>query len=574
MKKKQTIVNRNPLTWVKDAWLLAKPYWISDDKYKALSLIAVIILFNFLMVGMAVLVNQWYKNLYTAIQHYDRAQFIHLIIKFCGLAALNILFAILAYYFRKILEIRWRKWLTHYYLDDWLQDKAYYKTRFLPQIIDNPDQRLSEDINAFIILCLDLTLGLITSLVTLASFFMILWHLSGDWKFSLGTQTVVVIHGYMVWVAFIYAVVGTYVTFKIGKPLIKLDFQQQAYEADFRFNLMRVREYGENIAFYDGESREKDGLTTNFNKLVNNFVAIIYRQLKIDIFGVGYKQIALIFPLVIAAPRYFAKTISLGDLMQISSAFGRVQDALSYFIGAYSSLSGWRAVMDRLYGFQLAIADANKLDTIVKQPGPSYLQIKNLTICLPTLETLTQPITITLNSGDRLLIKGCSGSGKTTLLRTLAGLWHFASGEIYQQPRLTSLFIAQKPYLPIGSLKSALCYPQTNTLPSDAELNALLKGCNLSHLIPQLLEDADWANILSLGEQQRIAFCRILITKPNLIYLDEATSALDEETEELFYQTLIKSLPASVIVSIGHRSTIRKWHNQELNFNHLTARAS
>ncbi|MCC2644325.1 MAG: transporter ATP-binding protein [Burkholderiales bacterium] len=568
--KRQSTSNRSPLIWIKDAWFLARPYWTGPDKYKATALITVVIIFNLLMVATSVVFNKWNNAFYNTLQNFDKVKFYQLIIKFCFIAIFSITCAVLAYYFRKILEIRWRRWLTAYYLDKWFQSKAYYKTKFLSQVSDNPDQRISDDINSFIVLVMELSLGLINAIVTLCSFSVILWTLSGSLKFMLSYYHIV-IPGYMLWVAILYALIGTYITFKIGRPLIKLDYQQQAYEADFRFGLMRIREHSENIAFYNGETQEKIILTNRFTNVVNNFVSIIYRQLKIDIFGIGYGRVANIFPILVAAPRYFAKVIQLGDLMQIANAFGHVQGALSYFINAYSSLSGWRATMDRLYGFLLTIENAEKLDGLNIQTNNSYLRLDKVGIKLPNGNPLAKNISFDLNSGDCLLIKGRSGSGKTTLLRTIASLWPFANGNIYQKNNLHSIFITQKPYLPIDTLKNAICYPQTQSLPNDAKINGLLVKCSLGNLNNRLNDLASWSDILSIGEQQKIAFCRILINKPDIIYLDEATSALDEETEELMYSLIKSELPQSVIVSVGHRSTIAKWHNHTLDFNKLIA---
>jgi vitamin B12/bleomycin/antimicrobial peptide transport system ATP-binding/permease protein len=568
--KRQSTFNRNPIIWVKDAWFLARPYWQSPDRFKAITLIIVVIILNLLMVGASVAANKWYNKFYDAIQNFDIKSFYHQLVIFGIIAFSNIAFGVLAYYFRKILEIRWRRWLTTYYMDKWFQGKSYYKTNFLSEISDNPDQRISEDTNSFIVLFLDLTLGFITSVVSLCSFSVILWTISGPLKFMLGSYHIV-IPGYMLWAAILYAIVGTYITFKIGKPLIKLDYQQQAYAADFRFGLMHVREYSESIAFYNGEPQEKAELNKRFNNVVNNFVSIIYRQLKINIFGIGYAQLAIIFPFIVTAPRYFAKVIKLGDVMQIASAFGSVQDALSYFINAYTSLSGWRAVMDRLYGFQLAIENAEKLDGLNIQTGGNYITLNKVAINLPNGNPLACDINFDLSSGDSLLIKGRSGSGKTTLLRTIAGLWHFAKGDIYQKTNLRSIFITQKPYLPISTLKNSICYPLTDNLPDDLSLRELMAKCSIAHLASRLHDYTDWGNTLSVGEQQRIAFCRILINKPDIIYLDEATSALDEETEELMYNLIKTALPKSVIVSVGHRSTVAKWHNQILDFNKLVA---
>ena len=566
--KTQTTLNRRPILWIKDCISLAKPFWVSSEKYKAIVLITLVIALNLAQVGMTVLINKWYNGFYNALQNFNKTVFNSFIIKFCFLAFTAITFSVLAYYFRKLLEIRWRKWLVNYYINRWFSHKAFYKTKFLNQISDNPDQRISEDINAFIILTLDLSLGFLNSVVTLFSFVIILWTLSGNWGFTISGHHFT-IYGYMVWAALLYAIFGTYITFKIGKPLIRLDYQQQAYEAGFRYSLVRVRENSESIAFFNGEEMERNNLMHKFKLVFNNFVGIIYRQMKIDIFGVGYAQIAIIFPFVVAAPRYFAKIIKLGDVMQISSAFGRVQGAMSYFINAYTSLSGWRATMDRLLGFQKAVDQTANLNGLEIKSGNNILELKNVVLSLPDGQILAKNISFTLNNADRLLVKGRSGCGKTTLLRTIARLWHFAKGEINQKPHTTSLFIAQKPYIPIENLAFAVSYPKTQHLPSDIEIKQILIDCKLDNLVDKLAEINDWSNVLSLGEQQRIAFCRILINKPDVVYLDESTSALDEETENELYKLIVDRLPNTVIVSVTHHSSVAKWHNQVLDFNKL-----
>lgn len=568
--KDKTTYNRKPIQWLKDAWHLAKPYWVSEERYKAYALISAVIILNLAYVYITVLANSWYNSFYDALQRYDKALFVPLVIKFAWIAFFNVLFQLVSFYIRKYLEIGWRRWLTDKYIKSWLSNQSYYKTRFTKPI-DNPDQRISEDINSFIGLTLDLSLGLITSLVSLFSFVTILWQLSGVFNFHLFGHGWG-IHGYLVWLAVLYAGVGTYITFKIGRPLIKLNFQQQAYEADFRFGLLRVREYSEDIAFYQGEQQEKTGLTRKFHNVVDNFMRVVKRTLKINGFNFVYGQTSVLFPLLICVPRYLSKAITLGALMQITSAFGRVQDALSYFLDAYTSLAGWRAVMDRLFGFQESVANAANLSGIEKEFGTNYIAVNNLSLSLPkTNQVLVSGINFTLNSGDRLLIKGKSGCGKTTLLRSLAGLWPFAAGSISQNPEKIELFIAQKPYIPNISLRHAVCYPLIHNLPEDEVIKATLRECGIAYLAKRLDETADWGKILSLGEQQRVAFCRIMLNSPDIIYLDEATSALDEEMEQHLYQLLIEKLPLSVIVSVGHRSTLRQWHNQELNFNDLVS---
>jgi putative ATP-binding cassette transporter len=558
---------RKPIQWLKDSWHLARPYWTSEEKWRAIALVSIVIVFNLLTVYMSVLFNKWNNSMYDSLQSFEAHKFYQLMIKFGFLAFFYILFQIVSYYFRKVLEIRWRRWMTNSYLSNWLSHKAYYKTRFIADYVDNPDQRISEDINSFIGTSLGLTLGFISNIVSLFSFVFILWGLSGALSFTVFAHKIS-IPGYMVWVALLYAIVGTYITFKIGKPLIKLNFRQETLEANFRFGLMRVREYGENIAFYQGEKEEKQSLTTKFSDLVSNFFSIVYRQMKIDIFNIGYSQIANIFPILVAAPRYFAKAIKLGDLMQISGAFGQVQGALSYFIDAYGSLASWRAIMDRLHGFESAISHASSLPVLARDDKPaSYLSVNNLNLNLPNQESLLKNINFELNAGDRLLIKGASGSGKTTLLRALAGLWPFASGDISQNQAKTEMFIAQRPYMPQVSLRQAICYPLTTNLPDDADLLVIMRECGLAYLQSRLDEEVDWGKVLSLGEQQRVAFARVLVNHPDIIYLDEASSALDEAMEAHLYHVLSERLPQSAIISVGHRSTLDVWHNQQITIN-------
>ena len=569
LQNKKTVYNRKPLQWLKDAWHLAKPYWKSEERFKAYALIAMVIILNLAYVYVTVVANSWYNSFYDALQRYDKALFIPLVIKFGWIAFFNVLFQLVSYYIRKFLEIGWRRWMTDKYIHNWLSNQSYYKTRFTTAI-DNPDQRISEDINSFIGLTLDLSLGLITSLVSLFSFVTILWNLSGNFSFNFAGHGWS-IHGYLVWLAVLYAGVGTYITFKIGRPLIKLDFQQQAYEADFRFGLLRVREYSEDIAFYQGEAQEKSGLTSKFHNVVDNFMRVVKRTLKINGFNFVYGQTSVLFPLLICVPRYLSKAITLGALMQITSAFGRVQDALSYFLNAYTSLAGWRAVMDRLFGFQESITNAAALSGLPKDDCQSYVAVSNLSLNLPDNQSvLVSGINFNLNAGDRLLVKGRSGCGKTTLLRALAGLWPFASGSIAQNSEKKELFIAQKPYIPNTSLRQAVCYPLSN-LPVDENIKSILRECGMAYLTNRLDDTADWGKVLSLGEQQRLAFCRILLNQPDIIYMDESTSALDEEMEQHLYQLLIDKLPNSAIISVGHRSTLRQWHNQELNFNNLVS---
>lgn len=556
--------HRHPVVWVKDFIYLAKPFWLSKERYVAWTLLILVIILNLSVVGMTVIINNWYNGFYDSIQNYDKVLFMKNIVKLCYLAFFYILLQVLSFYLRKNLEIKWRKWANNYYITKWFSHKAYYKTKFLNNAIDNPDQRISEDINGFIVLSFDLTLGVLSEVVSLISFIIILWKLSGSWSFHIGPYNFT-IHGYMVFAALLYSICGTYITFKIGRPLIRLNYQEQAYEASFRYGLMRVREHNESIAFYNGEKNEQYNLMHRFSMVANNFMSIVYRQMKINIFKIGYSQIAIIFPFVVLAPKYFTKVIKLGGLMQIIKAFSYVNDAFSYFINSYISLSGWRTVMDRLIGFNKNIEQTEQFSPLNVKNSDIPIRVRNLNLYLPNGYNLVKDINFELNRGDRLLIKGCSGSGKTTLLRTLAGIWHFANGDIEQQYGLNILFMSQKPYMPIDNLYNSVCYPLVHQLPKKNEIRIILEQCKLEHLYGKLDDVNNWSNILSIGEQQKVAFCRLLLNKPDIVYLDEASSALDEETESILYNLIISKLPNTIIISVAHRSSLNKWHNKILN---------
>ncbi|MDD3265558.1 MAG: ABC transporter ATP-binding protein/permease [Burkholderiales bacterium] len=561
------IQKRTLIQSFKDCWNLAKPYWASNEKWRAIALVSVVIILNLLTVYMSVLLNKWNNSFYDSIQQYDKERFFSLLLTFTYYAFTSMFFQVCSYLCQKVLYIRWRKWLNTYYLDKWFYKEAYYKSRFIGNI-DNPDQRISQDIGGFINTVLSLTLGFISNVVTLFSFVFILYNLSGALSFTLFNHHIV-IDGYMVWVAIIYAFVGTYITFKIGRPIIRLNFIQEAVEATFRFGLMRVREYSENIAFYHGEKQEKQNLQNKFGNVIENFMAIMYRQIKLDIFSSVYGQIAIIFPILVASPRYFAKIIKLGDLMQISSAFGRVQGALSFFMDAYGSLAGLRATMDRLQGFTSITEKAAELPQLEKQEiKQNYLSVENLSIHLPNNgRQLINNLSFAANSGDRLFIKGRSGSGKTTIFRALSGLWPYSTGQIYKASDKTELFVGQQTYIPNVTLREAISYPLT-VIPDDVTINNIMEKCSISHLQEYLDQELEWHKILSLGEQQRVSFARVLLNKPDIIYLDEATSAMDEEMEEQLYSLLVEELPNSAILSIGHRSTLAKFHTQEINLNY------
>ncbi len=539
-------------------WTLFRGYWSSEEKWKARGLLAVVIAMNFAMVYLLVQINDWYKVFYDALQNYEAESFWPLIGQFTGIAFAYIIIAVYAVYLRQMLQIKWRTWMTNNYLAAWMGGQTYYR---LQDSTDNPDQRISEDIGQFVNISLTLIIGFLRQLTTLAAFGVVLWELSGSI-----TIAGLVIPGYMFWFSFIYSGVGTFLVHKVGRRLIGLNFDQQKYEADFRFSMMRVRENSESIAFYRGEASEMEGFNLKFSNVIKNYWQLMRKTKHLNFYVNGYAQLAVVVPFLMAAPRYFAKEIQLGGLMQISSAFGRVQDALSFFVDSYDTLASLAAVINRLAGFTEHMNDAQKVKSSVTTATAPELQISALNVSLPTGRELLKKLSLQLQNAKSLLVTGASGCGKSTLLRTLAGIWAYASGEISLPPKARVMFLPQKPYLPLGTLRRALIYPSAETdAPPDDKLKQTLKLVDLPALADKLDAADDWSRILSLGEQQRLAFARVLLSKPDYIFLDEATSALDEPRELEMYELLREQLPAVTIVSVGHRSTLFKMHDVELN---------
>ncbi|TAL31203.1 MAG: ABC transporter ATP-binding protein/permease [Alphaproteobacteria bacterium] len=558
----------------RDAWKLTAPYWRSKERGKAYFLLAAIIGLNLGQVYINVRINKWNNDFYNALQDLQKDDFYSLIITFTVLAFIWIIMTVYKIYLRQMLQIKWRRWLTNHYLDRWLNKQAYYRLQVEGNPADNPDQRISEDIGQFIDITLQLSLGLLSSIVTLFSFLMILWNLSGPADFVLAGMNIHV-PGYMVWAALFYSIAGTAITRWIGHPLIGLTYRQQKFEADFRFSLVRLREYGESVAFYKGEGAEKENFVKRFTAVFDNFWEIMKRQKAVGWFTSGYGQIAIIFPYVVTAPAYFSKKIKLGDLMQTASAFGEVQGALSYIVDVYVStdsisITSWFAVIERLSGFTATVerfaAESEDPDAFRAQlqESPPSVAVAGLDVRLPSGEILLKGISFNVDAGNSLLIQGPSGCGKSTLLRTIAGIWPYANGNLRLAADARSIFLPQKPYLPMGTLRQALIYPHTADV-SESVILELLKTCQLGHLSGRLNEQHAWSHVLSLGEQQRIAFFRALLFKQDIIFLDEATSALDEKAEEYFYELLRKKLPKAVIVSVGHRQTLKQWHDHVLD---------
>lgn len=543
-------------------WSLFKGYWSSQDKWKARGLLAVVIAMNFAMVYLLVQLNEWYQIFWDALQNYEEERFFPLLGRFSAIAFIYIIIAVYAVYLRQMLQIKWRTWMTKNYLNSWMGGQIYYK---LQDATDNPDQRISEDIGQFVNLSLALLIDFLKQMTTLAAFGVVLWNLSGSFTFNLGGMEIV-IAGYMFWFSLIYSGVGTVLAHKVGRKLIGLNFDQQKYEADFRFSMMRVRENSESIAFYRGESSELEGFNLKFSNVIKNYWQLMKKTKHLNFYSNGYAQLAVLVPYIMAYPRYFAKEIQLGGLMQISSAFGRVQDALSFFVDSYDTLASLAAVINRLAGFTEHMNEAKKIQSKVTTANAPELEISSLNISLPTGRELLKKLSLQLQNSKSLLVTGSSGCGKSTLLRTLAGIWAHASGKIAFPSNSRVMFLPQKPYLPLGTLRRALIYPAAGSdSPPDDKLKKVLQLVELPTLIDKLDVADDWSRILSLGEQQRLAFARVLLSKPDYIFLDEATSALDEPREIEMYQIMREQLSKVTVVSVGHRSTLFKLHDVELN---------
>lgn len=549
----------------RDVWYLTKSYWQSEEKKKAFFLLTCIVGLTLAIVYMLVLLNRWNNSFYSALQNYQTDLIFDELIHFTYLAFIYIILAVYSYYLQQVLILNWRRWLTERFIEIWLKNKTYYNLQMFGNDTDNPDQRISEDVRLFVEMTLSFAIGLLKSVTTLASFVVILYELSGSLKFTLFGQQWE-ISGYLFWAAFFYSILGTWVTHLVGRKLVKLNFIQQRYEADFRFAMIRLRESSESVAFYRGEAQEGRVFKERFTLLLDNFWKIITKQKQLVWLTSGYSQIAIIFPFVAAMNRYLAKEFTLGGLMQVASAFGRVQDSLSYFVDTYSSLATWQSVVMRLTYFgrhmQEVSADAERfhLDRFV---AAGEVRAENMQVDLPDGTPLLKDVTFTLEPGDNVLIKGVSGSGKSTLLRAIAGIWPYVEGTISLPEQEKLMFIPQKPYLPLGSLRETLLYPGNKPV-SDEVLVALMEQCQIGYLQDKLDIVADWSHVLSVGEQQRLAFVRAHIQEPLWLFLDEATSALDEETEAKMYTLVGERLPATTIVSIGHRSTLNKYHQRIL----------
>jgi putative ATP-binding cassette transporter len=549
-------------------WRISIPYFRSEDKWAGRGLLAAVIAIELISVFITVLLNSWNNRFYNALQERNWDNFVYEIEYFTVLAALFIGLAVYQLYLNQWLQIRWRKWMTEQYLNQWLNHANHYRMQLQGDSADNPDQRITDDVKQFVEATLSIGVGLLSSIVTLASFVVILWSLSNEAPLHMFGRDIN-FPGYLVWGALIYSVLGTALTHLIGWPLVGLSFRQQKYEADFRFNLVRVRENAEQIALLRGESAERDRLHGRFAFVVENWLGIMSRTKKLTALTASYSQASVIFPYILVAPAYFAEKIQLGGMMQTASAFSSVQGAMSFFITAYRQIAEWQSIILRLDGFEASIGTAQLLATnphsIQTASGTSStIDLHDLLVRLPNGTPLVETFGISFRPGENTLVTGPSGSGKSSLFRAIAGIWPFGAGVVRIPANATLMMLPQRPYFPVGKLTTAVAYPSVEGAFGENEIASVLDLVGLPGLAGRIDDEDHWNRTLSLGEQQRLGIARALLQKPTFLFLDEATASLDEASEAALYRLIETRLPDTTVVSIGHRSTLDPFHTRKI----------
>lgn len=552
-------------------WQLIKAYWRSEQKISAYIFLIVVLIMSMSMVGIDVLLNIWYNGFYDTLQDYNRRSAFDLIWVFLFIAGVYIVLAVYRYYIQSYLGLRWRRWLTEQFLERWLSNRSYYYLENFDKTTDNPDQRIQEDIGLLVTNSLSLFIGIASSLASIFAFIFILWRLSGVLHFHLWNGVVIEVHGYLACIAFIYTAIGTYLTFKIGRPLVKLNFEQQRKEADFRFAAVDLRSHSENVALYRGENQQRGLLDNLMERFLQNWYMIILRQKLLLWFTAGYNQIAIILPLLMAMPNYFNKVFKLGGLLQTTNAFRMVQEALSFLVNSYTQIAEWRAVNQRLITFlnhmyEVEQSAAEQDYFVVRHHDENKIMVDGINLFTPRGGTLLQNIHQEFVHGKNYLIKGVSGIGKSTFVRALAGIWPYGAGEIILPSKAKMMYLPQRTYMPLGTLKDALLFPDEPSSVPDSILIELLNKCGLPELPSQLHDVSMWSQQFSLGELQRIAFVRVLLQQPDWVFLDESTSSLDMENEKRMYELLKRDLPNCSIISLGHRPSLEAYHDVVIDF--------
>jgi putative ATP-binding cassette transporter len=562
-------------------WKLLYPYFVTRDvttvrlwplpafqvqeRWVALSLAITVIAIEFGQVAINVRLSYFNRDWFNAIQAKDAATFWTLLFTvFCFWAAIFILSAIIQYVLQSYLLIGWRRWLTARYTHRWLENHTHYRMQLAGTGADNPDQRIQEDVDRFTERTAYLTLAILSAVSNLISFSVILWNISAEFTVP-GTDWRV--PGFLVWGALIYSALATWLTHLIGRPLIRLNFEQQRYEADFRFSLARLREYGEQVALLGGERAERDRLGHRFANVINNFLAIVSRRKKLIAFTASYSQLNAVIPYILVAPYYFAGQIQLGGLTQTAGAFARVEGTMSFFITFYTTIADYKAIVDRLSGFDTAIVRTEAASVTplkIAAKSDSTVALNGVELALPDGRRIVAADGFAFRPGESTLVTGPSGSGKSTLFRAIAGIWPLGEGEIGKPRDASMMLLPQRPYIPVGTLRGALTYPASEGAYPDEAIVEALETVRLGSFKSLLGEEAAWNQTMSLGEQQRVAIARALLTKPDWLFLDEATAALDEATEASIYEALAEHLPNTTIVSIGHRSTLIEHHDRRV----------
>ena len=534
----------------------------------AQALVGVIIAENFGQVAMTIKLNVWYRDLFDALQKKNAEAFWEQIwYVFVPLLVIWILVQLFDVTLDTIFQLRWREWLTRNYFTRWLSDGTHYKMGLAGFAADNPDQRIAADVDSFLTRTMSLSIRLLSQLATLVSFTVILWGLSKDFTVPF---TAIAIPGLLFWVAAAYAIIGTVAAHFIGRPLIRLDFLNERYEANFRFALARLREYGEQIALLNGAVAEINYLRKRFTEVIRNSFAILFRRLKLTGFTFAWSQMSVAFPYIFMGAYYFADKMTLGEMQQGSSAFGRVEGALAFFMASYATLAAYKATIDRLTSFREAMGKAETIGVTpphiaVESRKTSSLDVEALTLRLPDGRAIVRVHRLSLAEGEPVLLTGPSGSGKSTFFRALAGIWPYGDGAIHVPEGRSVMLLPQRPYLPLGTLRGALCYPSTPDAYPDNEIRRALQAVGLPLLLDRLDDEDNWPARLSGGEQQRLAMARALLATPDWLFLDEATASLDEASEAVVYRSLAEHLPKTTVVSIGHRSTLMAFHRRKLD---------
>ena len=544
--------------WGKQFWMFAGGYLSPKRSIKPLLFFVLIVTLTLFSVRLSLVHSTWYNNMYTSLQEFNQTVFWEQMILFCFIAGFSVTAALISYYLNQRFSINWIEWLNTELLEKWMDKRAYYKSQYMSNNLDNPDQRIQQDIQSYVKTTLSLSTGVIDAVTSMISYTILLWGLAGPMTL-LGVE----IPRAMVYLVFAYVIFTTLIAFWLGKPLIRLNFANEKLNANYRYSLIRVKEYAESIAFYAGEKVEKNLLYKQFHAVIQNMWDIVFRALKFSGFNLVVSQISVVFPLLIQVGRYFEKQIKLGDLMQTLQVFGKLHSNLSFFRNTYDSFAEYKATLDRLTGFHYSVESAQKQSKTNITDHPTDVIFQHLSVKSPLGKTLINDLNLTLPQGDSLLIQGQSGVGKTTLLRTVAGLWSYAQGEIFC-PQHNTLFLSQRPYLPQGNLLTALYYPGSTENADFAEIKQVLEQVQLAHLQDRLEQEQEWTRILSLGEQQRLAFARLLLHKPKVAFLDEASASLDEGMEHAMYRLIRDKLPNTTIISVGHRSTLIPLHQQQL----------